>query len=715
MISFFGMKKKDNKSKVLYHKKRIRPQKNVKYSYYKKYKDIKEIIEKRYNILIGIIILLMCVLFVNLFYIQVMKTSYYQKNVDKLTQDVIEGSTAPRGRIYDRNHRIIVDNEPSKIIYYKKQNAITSTEEIELAYEVGSLIQVDFSRLSDTNLRKFWVTKYPKQANKKITDKEWKALEERKTTSDKINEQKLERITEEELNALTDVDKEAAMIYTLMNKGYSSQEKIIKKSNITDEEYAIISERSHLLKGFNTRLDWERSYPYGSTFKAMLGSVSSSDSGIPYELKDYYLAKSYSLNDRVGTSYLEYQYESILRGTKNKYQVMAGGEYKTIEEGHRGNDIVLTIDIELQKAVEQILEEELRKAKDEPNTELYNRSFVLITEPKTGEILAMAGKQIIKEGSNVQIVDYTPGITTSPVVVGSVIKGASHIVGYNNGALNIGEVRYDNCVKIAATPEKCSWKYLGRLDDISALKQSSNTYQFYTAIKVGKGAYQYNQPLSLDSAAYDTYRNTFAEFGLGVKTGIDLPLESLGYKGESTVSGHLLDFSIGQYDTYTPIQLSQYIGTIANGGNRMQPYLLKEVYSSDQKSSLTKKIQTTEPKVLNKVNTKPEYMERVKLGFQAVLEPGGTGYNYIDSAFKPAGKTGTSQSFVDTDGDGKIDTETVTNTFAGYAPYDNPKVAFTVISPDIYHYGNNSTYQTTVNKRISQAVSKKYFEMYGGN
>ena len=64
---------------------------------------------------------------------------------------------------------------------------------------------------------------------------------------------------------------------------------------------------------------------------------------------------------------------------------------------------------------------------------------------------------------------------------------------------------------------------------------------------------------------------------------------------------------------------------------------------------------------------------------------------------------------MDTDGDGVIDTETVTNTFAGYAPYDHPKVAFTVLSPNIYHYGNNSTYQTTVNKRISQRVSSEIF------
>ena len=230
------------------------------------------------------------------------------------------------------------------------------------------------------------------------------------------------------------------------------------------------------------------------------------------------------------------------------------------------------------------------KAKTEPNTDYYNRSFVIISDPKTGEILAMAGKQAVqKDDGSYEIVDYTPGILTSPVVVGSVVKGASQIVGYNTGALKIGETRYDTCIKVAATPIKCSWKYLGKLNDITALKYSSNTYQFYTAIKVGNGNYQYNKPLRVDPQAFTTYRNTFAEFGLGVKTGIDLPVESLGYKGSSTLAGHLFDFSIGQYDTYTPIQVSQYIGTIANNGARMQPFLLKEIYQPT-KDGLTKKV-----------------------------------------------------------------------------------------------------------------------------
>lgn len=675
------------------------------------YRNIKGIIEKRYNILIGVIIFVVVLLFVNLFYVQIVKQEFYTQKVEKLNENNIEGDSAPRGRIYDRNHKLLVDNEPVKVIIYKKQNGINTKKEIALAYKVANLIDVDFSDIKESELREFWVKKNPTLANKKITEKELKKLDERKITKDDIYKLKLKRVTKEELDQFSEIDKEAATIYFLMNDGYSYTEKVIKKDNVTDKEYAVISENIKTLKGFNVKLDWQRSYPYNDVFKGILGSVSNSESGIPYELKDYYLSKGYELNDRVGVSYLEYQYEDILRGEKNIYQIDDDGNYKLVKAGSRGKDIVLTIDIELQKAVEEILTNELIKTKKEPNTELYNRSFVIITNPKTGEVLAMAGKQIIKDGNDYKIYDYTPGVLTSPVVVGSIVKGASHIVGYNTGALTIGEIRNDTCVKIAGTPEKCSWQYLGRLNDITALKQSSNTYQFYTAIKVGKGNYSYNSPLVVDLNAFKIYRDTFAEFGLGVKTGIDLPVESLGFKGESEVAGHLLDFSIGQYDTYTPIQLAQYMGTIANGGNRMKPYLLKSVYDS-KGNSLTNLISQTEPVILNKVNTKDEYMARVHEGFKAVLEYGGTGSGYIDSVYKPAGKTGTSESFVDTDNDGKIDTETVTNTFAGYAPYDDPKVVFTVISPDIYHYGNNSTFTSAVNKRISQEVSKKFFEIY---
>jgi len=684
-----------------------------KYKYYKKKVNIEEIIEKRYKILVIVIIIIMALLLSTLFYTQIIKNKHYSDKLTTLTVNIIEGDSTPRGRIYDRNGNIIVDNTSVKTIYYKKPNNITTKQEIELAYKVALYIEVDYSKLKDKQLKEFWILNNSKESKKRITDEEWKDYKNRKLTSEDIQKLKLERVTDEDLESYESLDKEACYIYNLMNKGYYYTEKTIKKENVTDEEYAKIAENINTLSGFNVKLDWERYYPYGNTFKTILGSVSSSDSGIPYNLKEYYLEQGYELTDRVGTSYIEYQYESYLKGTKATYQVNADGSYTELTKGTRGNDIVLTIDIELQQAVEQILEEELIATKKEKNTQYFDKSYVIINDPKTGEILAMAGKQIVvNDDGSYSIYDYTPGVITGSVTPGSIVKGASHIVGYNTGALKIDEVRKDECIKIAATPLKCSYKNYGYIDDLEALKYSSNVYQFYTAINVGKGTYNYNKPLKIDESAFDIYRNTFAEFGLGVKTEIDLPNESLGYKGSNRLSGLLLDFSIGQYDTYTPIQISQYMSTIASDGVRMQPYLLKAVFDSTEES-LTTLIYETESKQLNKVNTDSVYMDRVQEGFKLVLSPGGTGYGYVDYNQKPAGKTGTAQSFLDTDGDGTIDTATTTSTFAAYAPYDDPEVVFTVISPDVAPEDVTYNGMSKVNTRITQKVSKKYFEIYG--
>lgn len=690
------MKKKINKYK--YHKKRI---------------NIEEIIEKRYRILVVIIIVIMTLLLSKLFYVQIIRNKYYSQKLESLKINIVEGDSAPRGRIYDRNGNLIVDNKSVKTIYYKKPNKVTAKEEVQTAYKVAEYINVDYSKLTEKMLKRFWILNNDTEAKSRITDEEWENLKLRKITKEDIENLKLDRVTEKDLSIYEDIDKEACYIYNLMNKGYYYTEKTIKNVDVTDEEYAKIAENIDKIKGFNVKLDWEREYLYGNVFKTILGSVSSSTSGIPYNLKEYYLEQDYSLTDRVGTSYIEYQYEKYLKGTKAKYEVNPDGSFTEISKGSRGNDIVLTIDINLQKAVEEILEEELIAAKSEAYTDYFDKSYVIINDPKTGEVLAMAGKQVVKNSDGSYIVrDYTPGVITSSVTPGSIVKGASHIVGYNTGALKIGEVRKDECIKIAATPLKCSFREYGYIDDLDALKYSSNTYQFLTAINVGGGHYSYNAPLVINEEAFDTYRNTFKEFGLGVHTGIDLPNESLGYKGKNRLSGLLLDFSIGQYDTYTPIQISQYMSTIANNGERMQPYLLKAVFKSNGEP-LADIVYETEVKSLNKVNTDTQYLDRVKEGFKQVLDPGGTGSGYVDYSHNPAGKTGTAQSFLDTDGDGVIDTATTTATFSAYAPYDNPEVVFTVISPDVAPEEVPYNSMSRVNTRISQKVSEKYFEIYG--
>lgn len=676
-----------------------------------KNKDIKETVEKRYNILIIIIIVIMLILGINLFVVQVLRHDYYINKVAQLSQNFVTSTSTPRGRIYDRNGEVIVDNEAVKVIFYKKPANITTKDEIATAYKAAELISLDYDKLSKDNLKKFWVLNNQELAKQKITAEEWIMLDERKLTSSDIENLKIERVTDSELATFGEEDKLAAYIYYLMNVGYSYDEKVIKKENVTDKEYALIAENVNNIKGFDVRLDWNRIYPYGNVFKTILGTVSTNESGIPYELKDYYLDLDYSLNDRVGTSYLEYQYEALLKGEKTVYQLLDDGTRKIVKEGSRGKDIVLTIDIKLQQEVEKILEEEVLKGKDYPNTKYYNRSFVIISDPKTGEILAMAGKQVFEKDGEYKVYDYTPGIVTTPVTAGSIVKGASHAVGYKTGALQIGERRSDSCIKIADTPLKCSWTNLGIIDDISALKFSSNVYQFHTAMKVGKANYQYNQKIDIDPNAFDIYRKTFKEFGLGVLTGIDLPVESLGYTSDSTLPGHLLDFSIGQFDTYTPIQLSQYINTIANGGYRIQPHLLKAVYNPT-KDGLTDLLYEVKPTIFNKVDLEDKYMDRIQEGFRAVMTSSGLGVSFIDSKYNAAGKTGTSESFIDTDGDGIVDTETMSNTFGAYAPYDDPTVSFVVISPDIFYKEGSSTSRAPINRLISYRISQKYFDLY---
>lgn len=666
-----------------------------------------EIEQRRIVSILFVVALLFIILFVKLYVVMIVDSSKYKKKLDKLSYNTVEGSSAPRGRIYDRNHNILVDNIAVKTIYYTKSKKVSSSEEVKLAYKVSPHLNLDLSKLTSRAKREFYVEIHPKIAKSKIKDSEWEKLKQKKLDATDIKNLKIERITDDEINSMNDSDNKAAYLYYLMNKGYAYDEKTIRTGDVTDEEYAYISENNEELTGFNTRLDWERVYPYGDTFKTILGKVSSASQGLPVEEKEYYLKQGYSLNDRVGISYIEKQYETYLRGTKALYEVINSNELKLVSEGKRGNDIVLTIDINLQKQLEEILTDEVTKAKSEANTQYYDHSSAIIQDPQTGEVLAMASKQIV----NGMIVDNTSSILTSPVTPGSVVKGASMLVGYNTGAVKIGEYKVDECIKIKGTNEKCSSHTLGRIDDITALAKSSNVYQFKTAMRVAGYEYKRGMGLPLVQSAFDSYRNMYHSFGLGVKTGIDLPVESLGYgASRDTQAGNLLDFVIGQYETYTPIQLSQYISTIANSGSRIEPHLLKEVHESTNDEKLGKTIHEVKPKVLNKIDTKEEYMQRVREGFYAVVNRSdGYGRGYMNTAYSPAGKTGTSQSFIDTDNDGVIDKETITSNFIGYAPSDNPRMSITVVSPNSSRPDTSTDHASLVTLRITKRATDAYF------
>lgn len=676
----------------------------------------------RLNMVFFAVFVLFSMLILRLGIVQIVYGEDFKREIER-TEDVTVNNPVPRGKMYDRNMKAIVDNTPSNAITYTKSQSTQTKEMLMVAERLAKLIvkdtENDLKKVRERDKKDYWILRNEERAREKITEKEWAQYEEKKLDDKAIYNLQLERITENELKELKKDDLEILAILREMMSGYALSPQIVKK-DLTPEEFAIVSENLEMLPGVDTTTDWERQYSYDKTLKTILGKVSDSEKGLPKEKLEYYLARGYSRNDRVGLSYIEQQYEDVLHGQKAKVKNITdkGGnvlDTQVISEGQRGKDLVLTIDMDLQLAVDKIIEEELLKAKQTSRTGLLDRAFVVLMDPNTGEVLTLAGKQIVKDEDTGKDVmqDFASGNFTTSYNVGSAVKGATILTGFSTGAISPGTQFYDTPIKIKGTNPKKSWKAgLGTLDDRNALKVSSNVYMFRTAINIGKGNYKYDQPLYLEPEAFDTMRNHFSQFGLGARTGIDLPNEMIGFKGTEKRPGLLLDFAIGQYDTYTPLQLAQYVSTIANGGNRIQPRIVKEIREPVMKNDeVGPVVNEFEPVILNKVDAKPEWFDRVQEGFRRVMqEPGGTAYGAFHSAeYKPAGKTGTAQAFYDGPKRKKYDMppEVMNLSLVGYAPYDNPEIALAVMVPWAYE-GNTGHH---ANNDIGRRVLDTYFDL----
>ena len=615
----------------------------------------------------------------------------YQEKLIEKTQIYVSGSSAPRGRILDTNGKILVDNIGVKTIYYNKVSGITVSDEVDIALNLASILTVDEGKTEE--LKEYWLVKNNNGKNL-IMEEEYELLEERKITSDDIKTLKLQRITDDMLNEFSEEEKKAAHIYSLMNEGYSYTKKVILK-DVSEEEYAKVIEAS--IPGITGELSWERVYPYGDTLRSILGSIGA----IPEEKKDDYLNNGYELTDIVGLSYLELEYEEYLQGTKAKYLVNNDNTLTKISEEERGNDLVLSIDIDLQMKVEKIIKDKIVLGDKYPNTDYYKDSYALISDPNTGSILAIAG---IRRNDDDTWSDISLNTINKSFTIGSAVKGATIAVGYKYGLIEMDKYITDSCVKLYLVPEKCSFKSLGRINDLTALAYSSNYFQYLIAIGLTGNTYTRNMQLNATNEHFQIYRNMLASFGLGVKTGIDLPGEQTGIIGSTVADDLLLNLAIGQYDTYTPVEVLQYINTLATG-NRTALSLMKEIKDGEDV------ILSNEANVLNEVDLSDEYLNRIREGLKLVLSEG-TGKIYVDRTLSAAGKTGTSESFYDSNSDGLVDVATITSTFAGYFPADDPKYSVVVITPNISHNNgsNDGMYYgaSKITKDITNYIAENY-------
>ncbi|WP_394233424.1 peptidoglycan D,D-transpeptidase FtsI family protein [Niallia oryzisoli] len=665
-----------------------------------------------------VVFLLFSVLILRLGVVQIVYGEDYKREIER-TEDVTVNNPVPRGKMFDTNGKIVVDNVPENAITYTN-NGASQKEMLQVAERLAKLIHKDTNKVTERDMKDYWIVTNPKEAEKKVPEKELEKLKVKYEDDEydkKVYQLTLDRITEEDLNSLTEDELEIIAIYREFVSGYKFTPQIVKNKEVTPEEFAVVSENLNLLPGVDTTTDWERSYAFSDTLRSVLGGVTTSDKGLPAEEIDYYLSRDYSRNDRVGTSYLEKQYEDVLHGQKAKVKNITdqSGDIvstEVISEGQRGKDLVLTIDMDLQLAVEKIIEEELWSAKSYPGTGLLDRAYVVLIDPNTGEIKSLAGKKIERneETGKTEMQDDALGTFTTTYNVGSAVKGATILTGYQTGVIKPGSSFYDAPLYLAGTPRpKKSWKNFGTINDVNALKYSSNVYMFHTAIKIGEGKYIPHGALPINTEAFNTIRQHFAQFGLGVRTGIDLPGEQNGFKGSNTLPGFLMDLSIGQYDTYSAMQLAQYVSTIANGGSRMEPHMVREIREPQLDNELGPIVQEIQPKVLNRLDLEPGWIERVQLGFKKVMqEQGGTANGFFGGkAYSPAGKTGTAESFYDGPLKKYKMTQVMNLSLVGYAPSENPEIAMAVIVPWAYTGGTDNR----ANLKIGERVMDTYFEL----
>lgn len=619
---------------------------------------------------------------------------FYLNEARAINEVYVSGTSAPRGRILDVNGNILVDNIGVNTIYYHKPSGVTLKDELYVAQELVKITNYEYM-YDENRLKEFYSIINSSKVDSLITEEEYQLYSERKLTSQDLSEMKMNRITDDMINSMSDLEKYSSYFYFLMNEGYSYDNKCLIE-NASEEIYASVLERNFL--GIFGEMEWKRVYNYGDTLKTIFGEISNS---LPAE-KDYLLDRGYSLTDKVGISGLEEYYEEYLKGEKAIYKVGSNNSLELVKEAKRGADLVLEIDINIQMQVEEIIKEEILKAKKTANTEFYKESYALISDPLTGSIKAIAGIRLITNGKDSSFQDVSINVIRNAYTVGSAVKGASMAVGYKNGIIDIGTSITDGCVKLANMPAKCSYKRLGRLNDVEALALSSNYYQFIIALGIMGYNYTYNMEAEASMEHFNLYRNTFAEFGLGAKTGIDLPNESLGLKGETVAPDLLMNLAIGQYDLYTPVELLQYINTIASSGTRRTLSLMHSVINGDEIL-----LEHTN-EVLNQVELEDKYIKRIQEGFHSVMKSG-TGYWYINTSIPAAGKTGTSESYIDNDLDGNLESFVLSNTFLMYAPYDNPKYSIVVISPNTSNLNSNSKYRSPVNRLIARSINDFLF------
>lgn len=654
-------------------------------------------IRLRYNLITVLIYIIGIILLLQLFNLQIIHgAEYREQSNNRLTRE--STLEAARGSILDNSGNEIAGTSMGfRLELYK-----TKIDNDTLNSTILKTIQV-LETNGDKYVDSFPISINPFQFNFSSEEKLAKWKKDNKFDENITPEEAFYKFKDKykiDNDNIEEVRKIIAIRYEITQKGYSSVKAITLCSNLSRQSVLIFNERNSEFLGLNVVVEPIRNYSSSTLAAHIVGNIGQIDENEYNSRKD-----TYDSDDIIGKTGIEYACEEYLKGEDGVKQIdmsvdgTVNEEYIT-KDAVKGSDVVLTIDANLQKVTEEALVQTIDKIKNGGFSKAYdaNAGAAVVMNVKTGEILAMASyptynpQDFVGGITNDKWAEYRDN-TYKPLrnkaiqdayAPGSIFKMITAIAGLESGAVTTKEKINDTGIYPKYTNPKC-WYYTdyhrghGYLNVSEAIQKSCN-YFFYT---IG------------DRMGIDTLEKYARYFGLGNKTGIELPNETSGYvasrntaSGDPWYGGMITSSSIGQGDNqYSPLQIAKYISMLTNGGNSIQPTIIKSIIKADgtevprseyeQKISEKLGISTNETEQLE---IHQENIDAVLEGMRSVaMDAGGTAYNIFRTfEIEVGGKTGSAEA-------GK----NVNAWFAGFAPFDDPEIAVVVFIENGGH-GNYS-------------------------
>jgi len=622
----------------------------------------------RQNIVVVFVLIVAAIFLLRLMIMQIVEGESYRSYLTE-GYSVTKTIEASRGDVVDRYGRSLATNRVRYDITFDKNNIVKDSEN-SVILELISILEengeewIDNLPITAEAPFEYTGTETARSRLRKHLD-----LAEFASAGDVVfrlrEKYGLEEMSDE------DFRKVAGVRYEMDRVGYNYTTPYTFAKDVSAVTINIISEHSYYFQGIEITENYEREYPNGDVAPHIIGIT-----GIIYEEEYAELDKSvYGINDIIGKSGLELAFESTLKGKDGKMKVTydANGEIiseEIIEEAVPGATVVSTIDMDLQRVAYNALEKQilnLRSTAEAGKGKESEGGVVVVMEVGTGEILAAANypsynlSTYYKDYAALLETEYNPLFNRA--AEGTYAPGSTFKPVVATAALQLGNIKANttvNCEHVYTfftDYQPTCLGHHGKINVRQALGYSCNIF-----------FYEIGRIMGIDNIRQYAYY-----YGLGEPTGIEIK-ERTGQvsnpnwaadNGISWFKGDVLQASIGQgYSLFSPIQMANYVATIANKGVRVNAHFVKSINSHD----FSEVLYETPVEVLSDMGMTDYTYETVLSGMLQSSQDS-SGFVWGDFNIKVASKTGTPQTT----------TKTVNSTFICFAPADDPKIAIAVI------------------------------------